>query len=74
MFTRARWFVYGSVVTLGATIVVVAKARTMKERLDAEGVARVSASLGADIIEFAGRRLQRSAIRITQDDADIVQL
>ncbi|GMR02773.1 MAG: hypothetical protein BMS9Abin20_1121 [Acidimicrobiia bacterium] len=70
MFTRARWFVYGSAVTLGATVMVVARARSLKERLDAEGVARVGASLGADIIEFAGRRLQRSAIKVTPDPAE----
>jgi hypothetical protein len=37
----------------------------MKERLDAEGVTRVGASFAADTIEFAGRRLQRSAIKVT---------
>ena len=37
----------------------------VKERLDAEGVARVGASFAADSIEFAGRRLQRSAIKVT---------
>ena len=67
MFTRARWFIYGSAVTLGATVMVIARARSMKERLDAEGVARVGASYAADTIEFAGRRLQRSAIKVTPD-------
>ncbi|MEN8239661.1 MAG: hypothetical protein ABFR53_10715 [Actinomycetota bacterium] len=65
MFTRARWFMYGVVVTVGTTVVVVTRARSMKERLDAEGVARVGASFAADTIEFAGRRLQRSAIKVT---------
>jgi hypothetical protein len=67
MLTRIRWFVYGSAVTLGATAIVVTRARSMKERLDAEGVARVGASFAADTIEFAGRRLQRSAIKVTPD-------
>jgi len=67
MFTRARWFVYGSVATLGATVMVITRARAMKERLDAEGVARVGATFAADTIEFAGRRLQRSAIKVTPD-------
>jgi hypothetical protein len=65
MFTRARWFIYGSAATLGATVVVVTRARSMRERLDAEGVGRVGATLAADAIEFAGRRLQRSAIKAT---------
>ena len=68
MFTRARWFVYGSAVTLGATVLVITRARSMKERLDAEGVARVGASFLADMIEFAGKRLQRSAIKVTPVD------
>jgi hypothetical protein len=67
MLTRARWFLYGSGVTLGITALVVTRARSMKERLDAEGVARVGASYAADTIEFAGRRLQRSAIKVTPD-------
>jgi hypothetical protein len=33
----------------------------MKERLDAQGVARVGVSMGADVVEAAGRVLQRSA-------------
>ncbi len=65
MFTRARWFIYGSAATLGATAVVVTRARAMRERLDAEGVGRVGATLAADAIEYAGRRLQRSAIKAT---------
>lgn len=65
MFTRVRWFAYGSAVTVGVTVLVVTRAQSMKERLDTEGVARVGASFAADTIEFAGRRLQRSAIKVT---------
>ena len=67
MFTRARWFAYGTVATLGATVLVVTRARAMRERLDAEGVARVGASFAADAVEFAGKKLQRSAIKATPD-------
>ena len=63
MFTRVRWFAFGSAVTLGATVFVVNRARTMRETLTPEGVARASASLAADTIEAAGVRLQRSALR-----------
>lgn len=63
MFTRARWFALGSAVTLGATVFVVNRARTLKEKLTPEGVARASASLAADTIEAVGVRLQRSALR-----------
>ena len=51
MFTRLRWFTYGAAVTLGLTAVVVRKARDMRERLDAQGVARVSVNVAADGIE-----------------------
>ena len=64
MFTRFRWFVYGAAATAGATVVIVSKARTMRERLDAQGVARASANVAADGIEYVGRRLQRSAIKV----------
>jgi hypothetical protein len=39
----------------------------MRERLDAEGVARVGATFAADAIEYTGRKLQRSAIKATPD-------
>ncbi|MGI9642455.1 MAG: hypothetical protein ACR2N9_06705 [Acidimicrobiia bacterium] len=68
MFTRLRWFAYGSAVTLGATVVVVSRARAMRERLDAQGVARVSANVAADGIEMVGKRLQRSSLRVATDE------
>jgi hypothetical protein len=70
MFTRARWFALGSAATLGATLIVVNRARTMKEQLTAEGVARVSASLAADTIEAVGVRLQRSALREVPNETE----
>ncbi|MEN8040427.1 MAG: hypothetical protein ABFR95_02890 [Actinomycetota bacterium] len=70
MFTRARWFVFGSAATLAATVFVVNRARTMKEQLTPEGVARASASLAADAIESIGVRLQRSALRDVSDGSE----
>jgi hypothetical protein len=67
MLTRARWFAYGSAATLGLTMIVVSKARSMRERLDTDGVTRVSVHLAADGIESIGRRLQRSALRVAPD-------
>ena len=66
MFTRLRWFLYGVVVSAIVAAMIIKRARAMKERLDAEGIARVVGSYGADVIEAAGRALQRSAER----DAD----
>jgi hypothetical protein len=67
MLTRARWFMYGSAATLGATVFVASRARAMRERLDAHGIARVSAYAAADGLESVGRRLQRSAFRVAPD-------
>ncbi len=70
MLTRLRWFTYGALATAGATVLVVSKARTMREKLDAEGVARASAAVAADGMEMMGRRLQRSAFRVAPERGD----
>jgi hypothetical protein len=67
MLTRLRWFTYGVLVALAVGVVVVKRARAMKERLDAQGVARVGVSIGADVVEAAGRVLQRSAVDAQSD-------
>ena len=61
MLTRLRWFLYGFLAVCAIGVMVVKRARAMKERLDAQGVARVGVSMGADVVEAAGRVLQRSA-------------
>ncbi|MCZ7533228.1 MAG: hypothetical protein M5U23_07460 [Acidimicrobiia bacterium] len=65
MFIRLRWFLYGVVISAVVAVMVIKRARALKERLDTEGVTRVVASYGADVVEAAGRALQRS----TQRDA-----
>jgi hypothetical protein len=67
MLTRLRWFIYGFLAAAALAAVIVKRARAMKERLDAQGVARVGVSIGADVVEAAGRVLQRSAERTDQD-------
>ena len=70
MFVRIRWFLYGIATVVLAGFFVVRKARQMKARLDADGVARASASVAADGIERIGRRLQRSALRIAPEGGE----
>jgi len=70
MFTRARWFTFGALVTLGITAFVVNRVRVLKENLTPEGVARASATLAADTIEALGTRLQRSALRDVSSQTD----
>ncbi len=67
MLTRLRWFLYGFLVACAIGVVIVKRARAMKERLDAQGVARVGVSMGADVVEAAGRVLQRSAVPPVRD-------
>jgi hypothetical protein len=71
MLVRLRWFIYGAAVTLGLTALVVRKARVMRERLDTQGVARISANVAADGMELVGRRLQRSALRVAEDGGEL---
>jgi hypothetical protein len=61
---------FGSAATLGVTVVVVNRARTMREHLTPDGVARASASLAADTIEAFGVRLQRSALREVPNETE----
>jgi len=70
MFTRLRWFLYGVATAMGATVLVVSRARAMCERLDARGVARATALVTADGIEAVGKRLQRSSLRLADDGRD----
>jgi hypothetical protein len=65
-----RWFLYGAGATLGATVVMVSKARTMREKLAAEGVARISANFAAVGLDGVGTRLQRSALRVQDGQAN----
>ena len=44
MFMRARWFVLGSAATLGATVFVVSRARTLPQPLPPRGGARAFAA------------------------------
>jgi hypothetical protein len=69
MLTRFRWFIYGAATTVGATVLIVTRVRSLRERLDSRGVSRASVDLAADGIEFVGRRLQRSAIRVAPDQS-----
>ena len=73
MLTRIRWFLYGFAAASAIGVVVVKRARAMKERLDAQGVARVGVSIGADVVEAAGRLLQRSAEPPAVDPNDTEQ-
>lgn len=60
MLTRIRWFIYGAIATALLVGMIIKRARLMRERLDAQGIANVVASYGADAIEYAGRYLQKS--------------
>jgi hypothetical protein len=69
MFIRVRWFLFGVIVSVVAGMMVIKRARAMKQRLDAEGVVRIIASYGADVVETLGTALQRSANRQEPESA-----
>jgi hypothetical protein len=58
---------YGAAAAFGVMALVITRVRSMRERLDAQGLRRASTDLAADGIEIVGRRLQRSAIRVAPD-------
>lgn len=60
MFVRLRWFILGFATAAVAGFFVVKRARAMRQRLDAEGLARIVASYVADAVEAVGIALQRS--------------
>jgi hypothetical protein len=57
MFIRARWFLYGALVALGATAYLAAQVKRMRERLTPQTMARAGASTGADLLILAGRAI-----------------
>jgi len=57
MFIRARWFLYGALVALGATVYLAAQVKRMRERLTPQTMARAGASTGADLLILAGRAI-----------------
>lgn len=58
MFTRARWFLIGSLTTLGATAYVATKVRGMRQRMTPKTVAKATALTAADAMAFTGRRIR----------------
>lgn len=60
VITRLKWFVAGSVVTVGAGAYLSAKVKRARERLTPENLARASAVTVASVMNAAGRRMQRS--------------
>jgi len=63
MFTRARWFLFGVVATMGASAFLFTRVRRMRERMTPETVARATTIAIADGMAFAGRRLAASGGR-----------
>lgn len=60
MLTRLKWFVAGSVVTIGAGAYLGTKVKQARERITPEAMARAGVSTAAGIMGAAGRRMQRA--------------
>jgi len=69
MFTRLKWFAFGSAATLGAGVYLGGKVKKARERITVETMTRAGATTVAGVIGATGRRMQRSGS--SQEPADL---
>ena len=62
MFTRLKWFLFGSAATIGAGAYLGTKIRRARERLTAENMARAGVVTVAGMMNATGRRMQRAGL------------
>lgn len=62
MFTRLKWFLFGSAATIGAGAYLGAKVKRARERITAESMARAGVVTVAGMMNATGRRMQRAGI------------
>ena len=70
MFTRLKWFLFGSAATIGAGAYLGTKVKRARERLTTEAVARAGVTTVAGMMSATGRRLQRAGM---PDEAESVE-
>jgi hypothetical protein len=70
MFTRLRWFLFGSAATIGAGAYLGTKVKRARERITAENLARAGVVTVAGMVNATGRRMQRSGV---SDEAESVE-
>lgn len=62
MFTRLKWFLFGSAATIGAGAYLGTRIKRARERLTAENMARAGVVTVAGMMNATGRRLQRAGL------------
>jgi hypothetical protein len=62
MFTRLKWFLFGSAATIGAGAYLGAKVKRARERLTTENMARAGVVTVAGMMNATGRRMQRTGL------------
>ena len=70
MFTRLKWFLFGSAATIGAGAYLGTKVKRARERITTENLARAGVVTVAGMVNATGRRMQRSGLL---DDAESVE-
>ena len=62
MFTRLKWFLFGSAATIGVGAYLGAKVKRARERLTTEAIARAGVTTVAGMMNATGRRMQRAGM------------
>jgi hypothetical protein len=70
MFTRLKWFLFGSAATIGAGAYLGAKVKRARERITTKSMTRAGVVTVAGMMNATGRRMQRAGI---SDEAEGVE-
>lgn len=62
MFTRLKWFLFGSAATIGVGAYLGAKVKRARDRLSRENIARAGVVTVAGMMNATGRRMQRGGL------------
>lgn len=70
MLIRLKWFLLGSIATIGTGAYLGAKVKRARERLTAENMVRAGAALVAGMMNATGRRMQRAGVPRETESVD----
>ena len=70
MFTRLKWFLFGSAATIGAGAYLGTKVKRARERLTTEAIARAGVTTVAGMMNATGRRMQGAGMREETEGVD----
>ena len=70
MFTRLKWFLFGSAATIGAAAYLGTKVKRARERLTTENMARAGVATVAGMMNATGRRMQRAGLSAESESVE----